>query len=162
MAQLVSASATTTSKTYTAPIIANNLSEPLPPSAKALKLCLLGIIKKDYLDIFKGTFNLENLTYLQIYTTYIKLINKTRIKNSILVIRKAKVDKKLFIDKSIQFKGFTNYVIIISTVCTCLLDLITSMLLQINIIYKLATQYIQVGCILNLVLDYYTLVIANS
>ena len=56
--------ATTTSKTYTAPIIANNLSKPLPPSAKALKLRLLGIIKKDYLDIFKGTFNLENLTYL--------------------------------------------------------------------------------------------------
>ena len=56
--------ATTTLKTYIAPIIANNLSKPLPPSVKALKLHLLGIIKKDYLDIFKGTFNLENLAYL--------------------------------------------------------------------------------------------------
>ena len=64
MAQLASAPATTASKTYTAPIIANDLSEPLPPSAKALELCLLGITKKDYLDIFKGTFNLENLAYL--------------------------------------------------------------------------------------------------
>ena len=66
-----------------------------------LKLHLLGIIKKDYLDIFKGTFNLENLAYLQIYTIRVELINKTRIKNSTLVIRKAKADKKLFIDKSI-------------------------------------------------------------
>ena len=64
MAQLALASAATTSKTYTAPIIANNLSKPLSPSIKVLKLHLLGIIKKDYLDIFKSTFNLENLTYL--------------------------------------------------------------------------------------------------
>ena len=60
----MSALAATTLKTSTAPVIADNLSKPLPPGAKALKLRLLGITKKDYLDIFKGTFNLENLAYL--------------------------------------------------------------------------------------------------
>jgi len=42
----------------------NYLTEPLPPSIKSLKLYLLGVIKRDYLDIFKGTFNLVNLARL--------------------------------------------------------------------------------------------------
>jgi len=43
---------------------ANILSKPLPPSIKSLKLRLPGVIKRDYLDIFKGTFNLVNLARL--------------------------------------------------------------------------------------------------
>jgi len=44
--------------------IANNLSKPLPSSIKLLELRLTSIIKRDYLDIFKGTFNLVNLAHL--------------------------------------------------------------------------------------------------
>ena len=44
--------------------MANNLSKPLPLSVKSLKLRLSGVIKRDYLDIFKDTFNLVNLPHL--------------------------------------------------------------------------------------------------
>jgi hypothetical protein len=87
--------ATTTATT------ANVLSKPLPPSVKSLELCLLGVIKRDYLDIFKGTFDLVNLAYLRVHTARIKIADETRIKNGTLVIRKAKVDRKLFADKGV-------------------------------------------------------------
>ena len=62
---------------------------------------LPGISKKDYLDIFKGTLDLVNLARLRVYTARVELADETRIENGILVIRKAKVDRKLFVDKSV-------------------------------------------------------------
>ena len=52
--------------------------------------------------------------------------------------------------------------VITSTLYIYPLDLIASILLQINIIRTLLTQYVQVGYILNLVLNYYTFIITNS
>ena len=94
-----------------------------------LELRLPSVIKRDYLNIFKGIFNLVNLARFRVYTARIEIADKIWIENGTLVIRKAKVDRKLFTDKGVWFKGFTNYVVITGTLYICPLDLIASILL---------------------------------
>lgn len=52
--------------------------------------------------------------------------------------------------------------VITGTLCTCPLDLIASMLLWMNTIRTLSAQYVWVGCILDLALDYHTFMITNG
>ena len=63
MAQLQSGLAASASQATATAAIADVLSEPLPSSIKLLKFRLSGVTKRDYLDIFKGIFDLVNLAH---------------------------------------------------------------------------------------------------
>jgi hypothetical protein len=162
MAQLQLGLAASASQATATAATANDLGEPLPPGVKSLELRLPGVTKRDYLDIFKGTFDPVNLARLRVHTARIEIADETRIENGTLVTRKAKADRKLFAEKGVWFEGFTNYVVIAGTLCTCPPDLIASMLLWMNTIRTLSTQYIWVSCILDLALDYHTFVMTNG
>ena len=93
MAQLQSGLAASASQATATAASADVLGEPLPPSVKSLELRLPGVTKRDYLDIFKGTFDPVNLARLRVYTARIEIADKTRIENGILVTRRAKADR---------------------------------------------------------------------
>jgi hypothetical protein len=64
MSQLQLGLATSALQATATAAIADVLSEPLHPGVKLLEFCLPGVTKRDYLDIFKGIFDLVNLARL--------------------------------------------------------------------------------------------------
>ena len=93
--------------------IINKLGKLLPSIASILNILLLGVLNKEILKVFYGTFLPNNLSYLQVYQLQSKPQNNILIINSILSIRLKKETIKNYPLVKVQVKGFLNYIIIL-------------------------------------------------
>ena len=122
--------------------IINKLGKLLPSIASILNILLLGVLNKEILKVFQGTFLLNNLSYLQVYQLQSKPQNNILIINSILSIRLKEETIKDYPLVKVQVKGFLNYIIILNIMCKNLLvDLIPNIITFYNQVIQLSTIY---------------------
>ena len=122
--------------------IINKLGKLLPSIASILNILLLGVLNKEILKVFQGTFLPNNLSYLQVYQLQSKPQNNILIINSILSIRPKEETIKDYPLVKVWVKGFLNYIIILIIMCKNLLvDLIPNIITFYNQVIQLSTIY---------------------
>ena len=122
--------------------IINKLGKLLPSIASILNILLLGVLNKEILKVFQGTFLPNNLSYLQVYQLQSKPQNNILIINSILSIRLKEGTVKDYPLVKVQVKGFLNYIIILIIIYKNLLvDLIPNIITFYNQVIQLSTIY---------------------
>ena len=119
-----------------------------------LKFNLPSLARRDFYNIWKGSFRLKNLVYLQVHSSRPDLSNMAINKNRKFVLKRPTTSRKVYENKEVWFTKFTNYIVIISTLCICLTNLYIRILFWINKIYNYSTIYNQTS-ILDLTLNYY-------
>jgi hypothetical protein len=134
----------------------------LPPAAKDLGLQIPGLHDKDLLAIWKGSFDPANLARLRSHTRYRDHGNVTTLENGRLETGPPKADLKPLQSPDVYFECFTNYVIVVFTLCQCPPDLHVAMLLFSNKIRSLARYYIWKGAVLDMALAYHQFIMNHS
>jgi len=126
----------------------------LPEGSGTLELDLPGLARRDLYDIWKGSFRPENLARLRVHSGRPDLSDVATIENGKLISKRPTTSRKVYENKEVWFTGFTNYVVIVSTLCVCPTNLHTRMLLWMNKIRDYSATYNWTS-ILDLTLDYY-------
>ena len=122
--------------------VINKLGKLLPSIASILNILLLGILNKEILKVFQGTFLSNNLSYLQVHQLQSKPQNNILIINSILSMRPKEGTIKDYPLVKVQVKGFLNYIIILIIMCKNLLvDLIPNIIAFYNQVIQLSATY---------------------
>ena len=122
--------------------IINKLGKLLLSIASILNILLLGVLNKEILKVFQGTFLSNNLSYLQVHQLQSKPQNNILIINSILSIRLKEGTIKDYPLVKVWVKGFLNYIIILIIMCKNLLvDLIPNIITFYNQVIQLSTIY---------------------
>ena len=122
--------------------IINKLGKLLPSIASILNILLLGVLNKEILKVFQGTFLPNNLSYLQVHQLQSKPQNNILIINSVLSIRLKEGTIKNYSLVKVQVKGFLNYIIILIIIYKNLLvDLIPNIITFYNQVIQLSTIY---------------------
>ena len=137
--------ATVTARSSTAALslaIINKLGKSLPSIASILNILLLGILNKEILKVFQGTFLPNNLSCLQVHQLQSEPQNNILIINSILSIRPKEGTVKDYPLVKVWVEGFLNYIMILIIMCKNLLvDLIPNIITFYNQVIQLSAMY---------------------
>jgi hypothetical protein len=134
----------------------------LPPAARDLALQIPGLHEKDLLAIWKGSFDPDNTARLRSHARHRHRGNVTTLEDGRLETGPPKADLKPLHSPEIYFECFTNYIIIVSSLCQCPPGLQIAMLHFINKIRSLSGFYTWKGAVLDLALAYHRVVMNHG